>query len=215
MGLDGDKAMSQGRRRTSIGVSLMPQTIIGIIGPIGVGKTTLANGLTAHGFIRVSFADSLKEMLMTFVQIQGCIYPKAIELFYGNAKDKPSEYFNGQTPRRAMQTLGTEWGRELIHPDLWIDVWKRRVQNYDSSASIVVDDVRFVYEAEKLRSFGGQIILLQRTGCQPGPHQSEQEFLKIHEDALLQNYGTEKQLLENFWKTRERIKPKAVTADTQ
>jgi hypothetical protein len=184
----------------------MLQTIIGLVGPIGVGKTTLGLGLIkAQGFISWGFATALKRALIAFVEVQGCSHENALDMFYGKSKEQPSEFFNGKTPRWAMQTFGTEWGRNLISLDLWVNAWERAVQSFGPNAKIVVDDVRHLNEAEAIRKLGGKIILLQRTSHTAGVHSSEQEFMKIAEDATLQNYGTEEQLMENFQKVWERI----------
>ena len=36
----------------------------------------------------------------------------------GDLKEAPTPLFEGRTPRHAMQTLGTEWGRDRIGRDL-------------------------------------------------------------------------------------------------
>ena len=60
----------------------------------------------------------------------------------------------GKTPRWAMQSLGTEWGRDLIHNDLWINAWKSTLPD----GNIVVDDIRFLNEVETIQDEGGYII---------------------------------------------------------
>jgi hypothetical protein len=34
----------------------------------------------------------------------------------------------GKSPREIMQTLGTEWGRRLVNPDLWVCLAEREVE---------------------------------------------------------------------------------------
>lgn len=64
---------------------------------------------------------------------------------------------NGLSARRALQTLGTEWGRTL-DADVWIDCLKRSVAA--STADVVVlSDARFFNEAEKS---GGFPLLIRR-----------------------------------------------------
>jgi hypothetical protein len=45
----------------------------------------------------------------------------------GDLKEVPVDCLDGQTPRRAMQLLGTEWGRTLS-ADLWINAWRRAAE---------------------------------------------------------------------------------------
>ena len=57
-----------------------------------------------------------------------------------------------------MQTLGTEWGRDQVHPELWIRHAQRRLDNYRRvSVNVVVTDVRFPNEADWLRANGGEL----------------------------------------------------------
>ena len=59
-----------------------------------------------------------------------------------------------------MQTLGTEWGRELINPELWLILAKQRLLNF--GPGMVIADVRFENEAEWVRSQGGRVIHIER-----------------------------------------------------
>ncbi len=42
----------------------------------------------------------------------------------GSLKAKPCSLLAGKTPRHAMQTLGTEWGRNCIGDGFWINLWR-------------------------------------------------------------------------------------------
>jgi len=71
-----------------------------------------------------------------------------------------------------MQTIGTEWGRNMIHPDIWVRAWE---QSLPEDADVVVDDVRFPNEVAAIRRLGGDVIRICRDGHEPGEHISEQE----------------------------------------
>lgn len=164
-----------------------PKTIVGLIGFAHVGKSEVASLLmNEYGFKRIKFADGLKDMLraigLTEEEIEGAL------------KEQPCEKLGGKTPRHAMITLGTEWGRKLIHEDLWVLAWRKYV--LDSPADyIVVDDCRFLNEAGMIRRLGGVIWHVERPGYGPVKHhQSELEHLQIHADALLKNDGSVEQL---------------------
>lgn len=71
-----------------------------------------------------------------------------------------------------MQMLGTEFGRELLGLDLWVNAWRRAVARHLEEAlvdgaplRIVCDDVRFANEAAAIRKLGGRVALLQRSGA--------------------------------------------------
>ena len=92
-----------------------------------------------HGFVRVRFADPLKAMMRQ-------LGPGEREID-GDLKEVPSAILGGQTPRYAMQHLGTEWGRNLIHPDLWVMAWKERAKQCER---VVADDCRFPNEVQNI-----------------------------------------------------------------
>lgn len=83
--------------------------LIGIAGPARAGKDTLCSYMLDNlgdDWTRSSFADPLKEML------------RAIGVDCSDdAKAVVSDDY-GVTPRHMMQTLGTEWGRNLIDGDI-------------------------------------------------------------------------------------------------
>jgi|26BtaG_2_1085354.scaffolds.fasta_scaffold12674_4 hypothetical protein len=136
-----------------------PMHLIGITGPARAGKDTLADYLLENlgdNWGRSSFADPIKAMLRV-------IRVDCTEL----SKDKIHDYF-GVTPRRMMQTLGTEWGRDLIDNDFWVKVFAR----VNAGKSLIVPDVRFENEAELIRSNGILIHLTGRGGINSG-HKSE------------------------------------------
>lgn len=144
------------------------RAIIGFTGRIGHGKTTAAKYLENRwGFQRVRFAGALKEMMK-------CIglTPEEID---GERKEYACDLLCGKTPRWAMQSIGTEWGRQLIGQDLWIRVWQRAVQRIQPGHLIVVDDVRYENEAAAVRQLGGVVIRVARPIQEGTPlHSSEQ-----------------------------------------
>lgn len=127
--------------------------IIGFTGPAGAGKTTAAFAVVAskHDYCRLSFADPIRHMLMA-------IGVGALEL--GDGKHLPNALLGGKTPRHAMQTLGTEWGRQAIGPDIWINASRRRLLHLlDLGHRAVFDDVRFDNEARMIREHGDGIVI--------------------------------------------------------
>lgn len=135
----------------------MTQIIIGFAGRAGAGKTTAALHLVEHhGFERVRFAGPLKAMMRAL----GCTE----EEVDGALKEAPCALLGGRTPRQAMQWLGTEWGRDLIAPDLWTRAWEHAVAG---KPRVVADDVRFPNEAATIRRLGGRVIRIVAAGEAP------------------------------------------------
>lgn len=128
--------------------------IIGFTGLAGAGKSTAAFFVVGHypDFRRLSFADPLRDMLAAI----GLGYnPMLLE------KNTPHYLLCGKTPRYALQTLGTEWGRNLIGPDLWKNAAMSRAKiALANGQRVVFDDVRFDNEAVAIREMGGEIIEL-------------------------------------------------------
>jgi putative protein kinase ArgK-like GTPase of G3E family len=77
--------------------------IIGLTGLMGSGKSLAAQELERIGFTRTRFAGSLKDMMRVLGLTE--------EEIEGNLKETACALLGGKTPRYAMQTIGTEWGR--------------------------------------------------------------------------------------------------------
>jgi hypothetical protein len=167
----------------------MSQPIIALVGPKGCGKTLLANLLVdGRKYVNVPFAAPLKLMMKALLEYQG-VNPHVIKaMLYGHAKESPSTYLAGQSARRAMQTLGTEW-RDTIHRDLWTQIWRGKVATLKCAPGIVVDDLRFKHEANAIHAMGGKIFLINRPDQRHifDPHTSEHEWKDILPDGVLSN----------------------------
>jgi hypothetical protein len=156
--------------------------IIALTGLAGSGKSTAADYLVEnHGFVRVKFAGPLKAMLSA-LGLSG-------EHIEGSLKEVPTPLLNGRTPRYAMQTLGTEWGRDLIAPDLWTTLWRREVRAALAAGNrVVTDDCRFLNEGAAVEAAGGIVV---RIACPwsglatGGAHASENGAL-VH-DVVVAN----------------------------
>lgn len=133
----------------------MPKVVIGLAGRKGSGKSAVASLLVKElGAVRSSFGDPLKHMLKTLGLTDAQLW--------GDLKEVPDDdLLNGKTPRHAMQTLGTQWGRHHISPNLWASAWKKKAM-IDKPTVTVLDDVRFDNEVEAIRSLGGIVLGLER-----------------------------------------------------
>lgn len=145
--------------------------LIGLLGRKGSGKDTAALALLARGYQNVKFAGALKDMIRVLLTYQG-VDPYIVErMVEGDLKEEPTAFLGGQTPRFAMQTLGTEWGRTLIADDLWVNTAIRRSEVYQT----VITDVRFPNEMEAVVAAGGVCFGITADWIMPveGEHESE------------------------------------------
>lgn len=143
--------------------------LIGLAGVAGSGKTTGANILCDQGFARMRFAGPLKAMLWGLLNAAGRDTDTIDRMLEGDLKETPCGLFGGRTPRQAMQTLGTEWGRDMIAPDLWTRITMQGVRvALRSGGRVVIDDVRFASEAAAIRDEGGVIWHVQGMICDDG-----------------------------------------------
>ena len=125
--------------------------IIGFSGTAGAGKSTAAKHLTDHcGFTLVKMAGPLKAMLRAILPGDDLT-----EWLEGSLKEAVHPIL-GTTPRHAMQTLGTEWGRNCMGPNFWVNMAREAIMA--TGGDVVVDDIRFNSEAEMIRSLGGKVI---------------------------------------------------------
>lgn len=141
----------------------MAVQIVGLMGYERAGKSTAAKFLCEHGFETASFASVLKRMLEAGFGL-------GREALHGSEKETPHPALNGATPRHAMQSLGTEWGRKLIHDDLWVEAFKRDLQAREAAAPggrYLVEDVRYDNEVRVIRELGGEIWVIRRPSVEP------------------------------------------------
>jgi len=145
--------------------------LVGLLGRKGAGKDTAALALLERGYQNVKFAGALKDMLRCLLTYQGLDVQTAERMVEGDLKEIPTPYLCGQTPRFAMQTLGTEWGRILIADGLWIAAAIERASEHPT----VFTDVRFPNEMQAVVDAGGICFGITADWIEPvlGEHESE------------------------------------------
>ena len=144
--------------------------LIGLYSPAaGSGKSSIADHLvTYHGFTHLSFAEPLKAMISTLLLDFGYSPQDAHHLTHV-AKTAPLPELAAKIDvRHLLRTLGTEWGRECVHPDLWLRCWTIRYMSLQlrGTERVVVDDMRFLNEAALLDRFGAHLWKVTRPGTE-------------------------------------------------
>lgn len=154
--------------------------IVAFTGFKGSGKSEAAQALYPLGFHQHSFAAPIKAAMRVFGLTPEDLSP--------GRKECPMDLLCGKSPRWAMQSLGTEYGRNCIGKDFWTNVW---LATLPIGPDIVVDDLRFLNEAALLRDMGATIIRIHRPDTRMGfdAHPSETEQLQIEVDDTITNFG--------------------------
>lgn len=166
----------------------MTAGVVAFTGKAGSGKSTAADHLVARGWVRVKFADPLKDMMRALLAASGMTPAEIERRIEGDLKEQPEPMLAGRTPRYAMQTIGTEWGRDLIGSGLWIGIAEAQIlRRLQAGQNVVIDDCRFDNEADVVRRLGGLIVELQGRGGIAGAHQSERG---VQPDLVHHNDGT-------------------------
>lgn len=165
----------------------MSQLLIGLAGRARTGKTTAAKHLAnTHGLVTYAFADPLREGLMHIFNLSPCD-------FDDERKELTIDWL-GRSPRELMQSMGTDWGRHQVHPELWLLLAEQNLellgQTYDNARGFVISDLRFENEADFVRKRGGIVIhLLRPDAIEVSPHVSETGIGIQDNDMVLHNDG--------------------------
>lgn len=168
--------------------------IIAITGYAGHGKDTVGAILKKqYGFFTVAFADPIRTML-------GSLYDEiGVDrnvMHDRDLKEAPIPGL-GVSYRHMAQTLGTEWAREHLSPNFWVDVLKARLVHLRNRKvyRVAITDLRFHNEAAAVRDIGGVIWRVQRQGVKAlKPHASEIQIGGIKPHAIVPNNGTIEEL---------------------
>jgi hypothetical protein len=156
------------------------RNLIALCGYTGVGKDEVAKYLVEnHGFVRVAFADALREDLLRlnprvhYIEHEWWTLRDLVESEgWDKAKRSYSEV------RRLLQVYGTEVGREGFGENVWVN---RATEKITSHPNVVVTDLRFHNEYIRLKTLGAYVTHIIRPGHGPiNDHASEKlDYRKI------------------------------------
>lgn len=161
--------------------------IIGLTGKKQNGKSTAAQYIAEkYGFVRLNFKDALvaeiRERFPGLLQEIANIMeqtnydgmnPWTVDRLF---KDKPP------LMRTLLQNYGTEVRRK-DYDDYWVVQWLKKATKHQH---VVVDDVRFLNEAQAVRDMGGVLIRIIRVDYDnTDSHSSEMEMDKIETNETI------------------------------
>jgi hypothetical protein len=166
----------------------MTKLLLGLSGFAGSGKDTVGEIIVAHhGYVRYAFGDALKQMLYAINPLTQTyrgvtrLAPFVDDVGWDRAKQEPDV-------RELLQRTGTEGGREVLGPMIWVNEVRRHLPEH---SHVVITDVRFRSEAEMIVQEGGYVWRIERPGCDaPNDHASEHDLDDWDFDRYVANDGT-------------------------
>jgi hypothetical protein len=168
-----------------LGVTLN-YNIIGLTGYAQSGKDTFASILVEkYGYSRIAFADKIRDFLYGINPMVACSPTGYLQdlvnlVGWDKAKQEPQV-------RRLLQDLGIS-ARDLISEDIWVTA---ALSSVSKDQRVVITDVRFENEAAIIKSMGGQLWRVKRSGVGPvNDHVSESEMDGYKVDQIFVNNGT-------------------------
>ena len=139
--------------------------LIGIIGKIGSGKTTVTNHLVSkYLFKEYAMALPLKNACKELFRLSDEQLNGSLE-----QKEEPDPRWFGASPRKILQFVGTDLLRNQIDTimpglgqDIFVNSFKLWYNEQRIGTHVVVSDVRFQNETDIIRKLGGYLIKLER-----------------------------------------------------
>jgi hypothetical protein len=138
--------------------------IIGLSGAKGSGKDAVAKILVEnYNYKRIAFADKLKESAAALLDLdikdwESLKNEDSCIMLYG----EDGNAFGALNFRTFLQRYGAEAHRDVFGPDFWVDYALKGINPI--SQDYVVTDCRFENEINKIHSFDGVIVRIQRDG---------------------------------------------------
>ena len=171
----------------------------------GSGKTTASEfleDLIPGEVATLSFASPLKLMLTELLYLWTGSCEETEDMIYGGLKDTVIDGMGENvTPRKLMQTLGTEW-REMIDHNLWVKMAVLEAERHLLQGhTVIFDDLRFPHELEFFRAHKWPCrtdifhVNIDRPMAKLFSHKSEGGLSDITPDFQIDNTGSKEDLL--------------------
>jgi hypothetical protein len=170
--------------------------LIGIGGRLRSGKDTVADYLVERQEFTKEWMsrplDDAMKILDPLIQMpgqEGATFQRYTWLRghsdYTEAKKNPEV-------RRFLQVLGTDFGRKMIHEDVWVNIAAKSIQELlDRGEHVVLTGVRFPNELEMIKRLGGDTWWIERPGVDTSSeHESEQALKWSDFDLPMINNST-------------------------
>ena len=138
--------------------------LVALTGAKTVGKTTIANAVAAlsDDVTILSFATPIRKMLSAL----------GVSDHHLNVEKEAVVHGLNKSARQMLCTLGTDWGRNLVHANIWLWAMEQQIAEVYRKAKnkshvvIIIDDCRFANEAVWIAKKGGEIVELWRDGIE-------------------------------------------------
>lgn len=168
--------------------------LIGLCGAAGAGKNAVAEILERkYGYMHFGFADPLYRAISAITGV-----PESI-LRDRTAKERTIDWI-GKSPRQLLQTMGTEWGRQMVRDDLWIQIAMRKATNFEAmlrgAGGVAITDCRFENEAVAIKELRPSNVIWRverRATClaeDTARHSSEAGIPDYLVDTVIDNNGS-------------------------
>lgn len=158
--------------------------VVGLCGYAGAGKDTAAMGLIAMGWVRIAFADALRDEVAGVVGMDPDDFREMYAADPGfKAKMRPLLVSHGMSRRSTDKRY-------------WIDIIRNRIAGLPSwCAGAVITDVRYPNEAEFVRNeLGGVVLKIERPDVSAANAEERKTVPQVRADATLSNDASKEDL---------------------
>jgi hypothetical protein len=156
--------------------------VIGLVGPHGAGKTTVAKHLVEKfGFRRFHLGLSVKEAVLWGFGLHR-------DQVDGGLIDLETADLGGVTPRAVLEAVGDAVHR--VAPQATSIAWERAVRALPpENGRVLADGIRRVAEAEAVRRLDGIVIRISRPNTFDPNLPCDVTQAEVQEDEVLYNIG--------------------------
>jgi len=160
--------------------------VIGLAGNIGAGKSVAARMIPDA--CHLQWADPLYSALAAMLDVP-------VDVLHDRGFKDTGIVVDDLhlVPRDLLRTLGTEWGRDRISPDIWVRLTMRRIKRLAEETharTFAVCGTRFPNEAAAIRQAEGEVWWIDRPGTERGQHSSDVALASNDCDRVIVNNGS-------------------------